>query len=210
MNGNFDDIETTVRKSAFIQERMSLVSNHMYKQFVDYQQSNTNTSNMLSKIAENASLTIEYLKQSFNMRGIPAQNIYSQFEKPKHILLLNILWHSITFTANLKDSPKALERTQDMPSVISGRIFAIKGSLPELVNGFTPELEQKLLDLEVASLFIPADKNSKAIIKIRHLVGQEFLINQMDAPREFLLKVIEMVCGGGNYHKEGSRVTISI
>ena len=38
----FDDIETTTRKSAFIQERMSLVSAHMYKQFVEYQQSNAN------------------------------------------------------------------------------------------------------------------------------------------------------------------------
>jgi hypothetical protein len=32
----------------------------------------------------------------------------------------------------------------------------------------------------------------------------------MEAPREFLLKVVETICGGGNYHKEGSRVTISL
>ena len=70
--------------------------------------------------------------------------------------------------------------------------------------------KQKLLDLEVASLYVPADKSAKAIIKIRHLGNQEFYINQMEAPREFLLKVVETICGGGNYHKEGSRVTISI
>ena len=63
---------------------------------------------------------------------------------------------------------------------------------------------------EDSALYIPADKTGKAIIKIRHLGNQEFYINQMEAPREFLLKVIETICGGGNYHKEGSRVTISI
>lgn len=210
MNGNFDDIETTARKSAVIQERMSLVSNHMYKQFVEYQQANANTLVLFDKIAENMALTVEYLKQSFNMRGIPTQAIFFEYDKQKHYAVVNILWHSITFVANLKDNPKALERTKDMPSLITGRIIAIKGVIPELIHGFTSEIEQKLLDMEVASLFIPAEKSSKSIIKIRHLGNQEFLINQIEAPREFLLKVIEMVCGGGNYHKEGSRVTISI
>ena len=210
MNGNFDDIEITVRKSAFIQERMSLVSDHMYKQFVEYQKANANTSFLLEKIAETAAITVEYLKKSFNARGIPTQNIYCEYDKQRHILVINIFWHAITFFANMKDNPKALERAKDMPSLITGRIIAVKGIVPELANGFNGETEQKLLDMEVASLFVPAEKMSKAIMKIRHLGNQEFLYNQIDAPREFLLKVIEMVCGGGNYHNEGSRVTISI
>ena len=109
----------------------------------------------------------------------------------------------------MKDKPKALHREKDTP-LFTGRIIAIKGTVPELVHGYNDEVEQKLLDLEVASLYVPADKTAKAIIKIRHLGNQEFYINQMEAPREFLLKVIETICGGGNYHKEGSRVTISI
>ena len=207
---NFDDIETTTRKSAFIQDRMNLVSTHMYKQFVEYQQSNANTAVLLGKIAENMALTVEYLKQSFNARGIPTQNIYFEYDKQRHIAVINILWHSITFAANMKDSPKALDRTKDLPSLIKGRIFAVKGTVPELIHGFNPETEQKLLDMEVASLFVPADKSAKAIIKIRRLGNQEFMFTQQDAPREFLLKVIEMVCGGGNQHKENSKITISI
>ena len=136
--------------------------------------------------------------------------IYFEYDKQRHIAVVNILWHSITFYANMKGNPKALERAKDMPSLITGRIFALKGVLTELSAGLSTEIEQKLLDMEVASLFVPAEKSQKAIIKIRHLSNQEFLINQMDAPREFLLKVVEMVCGGGNYHNEGSRVTISI
>ncbi len=209
MSSNFDDIETTTRKSSVIQERMSLVSSHMYKQFLEYQQSNANTAILFDQMVKNMDLTTEYLKQSFTARGIPSENIYYEYDKQRHIALLNILWHSITFVSNMKDKPKALHREKDVP-LFTGRIIAIKGLLPELKLGFTEETEQKLLDLEAASLYVPADKTNKAIIKVRHLGNQEFLINQMEAPREFLLRVIETICGGGNYHKEGSRVTISI
>ncbi len=209
MSGNFDDLETTARKSSVIQERMSLVSNHMYRQFLEYQQSNANTAILYDKMIENMALTVEYLKKSFTMRGIPSENIYYEYDRQRHIALMNILWHSITFFSNMKDHPKALHREKDVP-LFTGRIIAIKGTIPELMQGVNDEVEQKLLDLEVASLYIPADKSAKSIIKIRHLGNQEFYINQMEAPREFLLKVIETICGGGNYHKEGSRVTISI
>ena len=209
MSSNFDDIETTARKSSVIQERMSLVSSHMYKQFLEYQQSMANTAILFDKMVENMSLTVENLKQSFVSRGIPSDNIYFDYDKQRYIAVLNILWHSISFVSNMKDKPKALHREKDLP-LFSGRIIAIKGTIPELSNGYNDEIEQKLLDLEVASLYVPADKTAKAIIKIRHLGNQEFYINQMEAPREFLLKVIETVCGGGDYHKEGSRVTISI
>lgn len=209
MSGNFDDLETTARKSSVIQERMSLVSSHMYKQFLEYQQSNANTAVLFERMVENMALTVEYLKQSFTVRGIPSENIYYEYDKQRHIAIMNILWHSITFYSNMKDKPKALHREKDVP-LFTGRIIAIKGMLPELLQGYNDETEQKLLDMEVASLYVPADKSGKAIIKIRHLGNQEFYINQMEAPREFLLKVIETICGGGNYHKEGSRVTISI
>lgn len=209
MNNSFDDLETTARKASVIQERMGLVSSHMYKQFLEYQQSNANTAVLFDKMVENMALTVEYLKQSFTTRGIPSENIYYEYDKQRHIAMMNILWHSITLFANMKDKPKALHREKDVP-LFTGRIIAIKGTLPELAHGFNDEIEQKLLDMEVASLYVPADKTGKAIIKIRHLGNQEFYINQMEAPREFLLKVIETICGGGNYHKEGSRVTISI
>ncbi len=209
MNENFNNLETTARKSAVIQERMSLVSSHMYKQFLEYQQSNANTAVLFDKMVEDMVLTVEHLKQSFTTRGIPSENIYYEYDKQRHIALLNILWHSISFVCNMKDKPKALHREKEAP-LFTGRIIAIKGTCPELANGYNDETEQKLLDMEVASLYIPADKSAKAILKIRHLGNQEFYINQMEAPREFLLKVIETICGGGNYHKEGSRVTISI
>ena len=51
----------------------------------------------------------------------------------------------------------------------------------------------------------------KAIIKFcRTTASQEIPINQLDAPREFLVRVVESVCGVGNYHSETSTVTFSI
>lgn len=209
MNGNFDDLETNIRKSSVIQERMGLVAGHMYKQFLEYTRSNSNTAFVFDKMVENMALTVDYLRQSFSTRGIPSENIYYDYDKQKHIAVMNILWHSITFYSDMKGNPKALHRENDLP-MFAGRIIAVKGIVPELKSGFNEEIEQKLLDMEVASVYVPADKTAKAVIKIRHLGNREFCINQPEAPREFLLKVIETICGGGNYHKEGSRVTISI
>ena len=65
---------------------------------------------------------------------------------------------------------------------------------------------QAILEQEVASLFIPAERGQNCIIKINHLGNKEFYINHMDAPREFLLKVIETICGGGVYHEEQRQI----
>ncbi len=209
MSGNFSDLEITNRKAAFIQDRMNEVTSHMYKQFLEYQQSNANTAIVFDKMVENMALTVEYLKQSFGSRGIPTENIYYEYDKAHHIVIMKILWHSITFYSNMKDIPKALSREKDAP-IYTGRIYALKGTLPELTQGFNEEIQQKLLDMEVASMYIPADTTAKAIIKMRHLGNQEYYINQMEAPRDFLLGVIETVCRVGDKHKKGTRLTISI
>jgi hypothetical protein len=87
--------------------------------------------------------------------------------------------------------------------MISNRIIAIKGDFFEITKNI--EESEKLsavLEQEVSSLFIPAERGQNCIIKINHLGNREFYINHMDAPREFLLKVIETICGGGVYHEE--------
>ena len=68
----------------------------------------------------------------------------------------------------------------------------------------------KLLENEVASLFVPAEQSQSSILKIKHLSNRELYLNQVDAPKEFVLKVIETICGGGFYHEEGSRKSFNI
>ena len=49
-----------------------------------------------------------------------------------------------------------------------------------------------------------------AIFKIKHLSNRELNLNPQDAARAFSLEVIEIICGGGVYHEEGSRKVFNI
>lgn len=198
---SFDNLETSIRKSSVIQERINLVSTHMYKQFLEYQHSIINTQEIFIKIADNMQATVDYLKQSFGARGVATDNIFYELDSTKTVLVLNILWHTISFTTRWNNQPQALYRGVEAP-LISGRIIALKGNFHDILKQHGDEDLQSILDQEVASLFIPADKTQSGIIKINHLGNREFYLSQMDAPREFLLKVIETICGGGIYHEE--------
>ena len=203
---SFDNLETSIRKSSVIQERINLVSTHMYKQFLEYQRSTMNSSEMFVKIADNMEATVEYLKQSFSARGVSTDSIYFEQNDDKTVIVLHILWHTISFTTRWNNQPQALYRGVEAP-MISNRIIAIKGDFFEITKNI--EESEKLsavLEQEVSSLFIPAERGQNCIIKINHLGNREFYINHMDAPREFLLKVIETICGGGVYHEEQRQI----
>ena len=212
MNDNFkglDSMDTTVRKSAVIQERMGLIASHMYQQFLDYKQSSTNMLEAFDKIAENAAMTIDYFKQTLASRGMPVQNISMEYDKSIRYIALNILWHKLGFVTSYNEKPKTLLREDKNRHVIS-RITAFKGTLADISSQAPDEYIKKLLSLEVASLYIPEDKTVSAIIKINHIGDKEFKINQMDAPREFLLRAVEIVCGSWDYHEESFRKTIQL
>mgnify|MGYP003293621598 CR=1 FL=1 len=50
---SFNNSETSFRKSTLIQERIGLVSAHMYKQFLDYQHATMNTTEIFSEMIDN-------------------------------------------------------------------------------------------------------------------------------------------------------------
>lgn len=208
---NFDNSETSTRKSSLIQERVNLVSAHMFKQFLDYQHATVNTNEIFIRMVENLKAISESLKQSFSARGITTQNIYLEVDSQKTIATINILWHEISFTTRCNYQPQALYR-ETGNHMFSGRIMAIRGNYNNIMaNTKEPEEEMgKLLENEIASLFIPAETNQNSIMKIKHISNKEFYLNQLDAPREFVLKVIETICGGGFYHEEGARKQFNI
>ena len=208
---NFNNMETSFRKSTLIQERIGLVSSHMYKQFLDYQHATLNTTEIFAEMIDNLKAIADTLKQSFAARGITTENIYVEHDKDKSVVVINILWHTISLTTRCNFEPQALFREGASP-MFSGRIMAINGNYNELMEGKhnRSEMMEILLDKEVASLFVPADKSQNSIFKIRHLANREFFLNSSDAAREFVLKIVETVCGGGLYHEEGSRKSFNI
>lgn len=209
---NFNNTETSFRKSTLIQERVGLVSTHMYKQFLDYQHATLNTTEIFAEMIDNLKAIADTLKQSFSARGITTENIYVEHDKEKTVVVINILWHTISLTTRCNFEPQALDRGKGVPPMFSGRIMAIKGNYNELMEGkhSRSEMMEVLLDKEVASLFVPADKSQNSIFKIKHLTNREFFLNSSDASREFVLKIIETVCGGGLYHEEGSRMSFNV
>lgn len=206
---NFDNLETSFRKSSVIQERVNLVSTHMYKQFLDYQHANMNTNESFLRMIDDLQAVVETLKQSFSSRGITTQNIYIEVDPQKSVAVINILWHKISFTTRCNYQPQAFFRENDAP-LFSCRIMAIKGNYHELMKAPHEDDMEVLLDNEIASLFVPAEKTQSTVITIRHLANREFYLNQMDAPREFVLKVVETICGGGVYHEMGTRKSFNI
>ena len=208
---NFNNSETAFRKSSLIQERIGLVSTHMYKQFLDYQHATMNATEIFSEMVDNLKTISDSLKQSFAARGITTENIYVEHDKEKSVVIINILWHTISLTTRCNYEPQALFREGNSP-LFSARIMAITGNYNELTEGAASrnEIMEKLLEKEVASLYVPADKTQNSIFKIRHLANREFFLNSADASREFVLKVIETICGGGLYHEEGSRKSFNI
>ncbi len=207
---NFDNLETSIRKSSVIQERVNLVSTHMYKQFLDYQHASLNTNEVFLRMTDDLQAVVETLKQSFSSRGITTQNIYLEVDVQKTVAVINILWHKISFTTRCNFQPQALFRGNEISPLFSSRIMAVKGSYYELMKNIKDDEMEILLDNEIASLFVPPDKTQNSIMTIRHLANKEFFLNQMDAPREFVLKVTETICGGGVYHEMGTRKTFNI
>lgn len=199
LNENFTGLENDLRKTSVIKERVSLISSHMYKQFLDHQNATENTKEMFYNIWKESEFVVNSLKESFSARSISSDHISSELADDRTAFLINILWHAITFKMRSNYKPQALQRELDAP-LFSGRIIAFNGNFnnKNIQDSDYPEI----LESEIASLYIPADKNKSCIIKIKHLGSREFPINHTDAPREFILKVIEIICGGGIYHEE--------
>ena len=209
MTNNFEslnNLEDNIRKSSVVQERTGLVAVHMYKQFLDFQKSNQNTAEIFIRMADIMEQVVESLKQSFSVRNVPSGNIYRELDSAKTIAAINILWHTISFTSRFNVSPKALPREGSSP-LFCGRIVAINGNFMNLMQGVNDYDGQMkiLLDNEIASLYVPAEKNQSVIMTIRHKDNQEYLLSHVDAPRDFLLKVIEIVCAGGQFHEQNPK-----
>ena len=207
---SFDNSETATKKDIVIQERVELISSHMYKQFLDYQHSTVNTNDIFTRMVDCLELVADNLKQSFSSRGVTTQNIYAESDALKSSAVINILWRKMSFTTRCNFQPQVLHRA-DGRHLASNRIMAIKGNYNDIIKDAKDREDEmtKLLENEIASLYVPADQTQKCIFKIKSS-GQEYMLNQVDAPREVVLKVVETVCGDFLYHPDGYVKTFTV
>lgn len=204
---SFDNLETTFGKSTVIQDRVSLVASHMYKQYLDFNNAANNGYQVFMEINKEVQIIADLLKQSFAARNIQTQNISVQTDDDKMAVMLNIMWHKISFSIRSNHPqgtllyPQALERERGKNPMMSYRIMAIKGNYNELIKNSDKDEMDILLENEIASLFVSADKTQPAIMTVRHLLNKELSLNIADASKEFVLNVLESVCRGGILHK---------
>lgn len=192
---------SSAKKASVIKERVNLITGHMYKQYLEHIQATQNTSEMFNRILNDMDDVSKQLKDSFIQRNIPASNVFYEVDADKSVGIMNILWHSISLTTRGNTRPQALYR-KDCPPMFCGRILALNGNFQDASLDIQDQEYPDILKCEIASLFIPADSTADAIIKVRHLGDVEYAVNPIDASREFLLKVIEIICGGGFFHEE--------
>jgi hypothetical protein len=207
---SFDNSETATKKDIVIQERVELVASLMYKQFLDYQHATVNANEVFNRMIDCLDLVANNLKQSFSSRGVTTQNIYAEADALKSTVVMNILWHKISFTTRCNAQPQALYR-KDRRHIYSNRIIAVQGNYHDLVKDAKDHEEEMkiLLENEIASLYVPSEQTERCVFKIKHS-SQEYTINQIDAPREVVLKVIEIVCGDELFHQDGYVKTITV
>ena len=190
------------RQSAVDQERMSIVASHMYEQYNDHQNANLMAKGILDSIYENMKVTTDYFRQTFSSRGISSDDIYCTRDEATQSLLLSILWHKIGFTMIFNDKPQVLENNVSRQRNICSRIVATKGDCIKVINENPDSVTEKIRNIEVASLYVPAKRSMPCELRTIHLINEihPIPIAIENAPKEFLFKVIEYVCGGGYVH----------
>lgn len=201
MTNRFNEINIANDKPSAIKERINLIASHMFKQYKEHKEASLNTTKMFYRILKDLEEITLNIKESFDSRGINPSQIFCEIDADKSVGILNILWHSISFTTRGNTKPQALFREEKSP-LFTGRIIALNGDFHDASLELQDQEYPDILSCEIASLYIPADETATCVLKINHLGNKEILLNPVDAPKQFLLKSIEIICGGGIYHEE--------
>lgn len=191
-----------------VQQKVDLLAAHMQKQLKEHDAAMRNTCQVFEHLLQDLDNFAECFQQAFQPRDAAevgfwqeSSRIRSQADPDRSVGILNILWHAISFTTRGNTKPLALNRP-GRPPVFTGRIIALNGDFLDAQSNLQTSNIPELLHREVASLFVPADPTAPAVMQIKHLVNEEFYFHQADAARRFLLKVVEITCGGGFFHEQ--------
>ena len=202
MSNNFTGLNNSEQTNMAL-ERINDVAAHMLSQYSDFNNSARNASDIIESIYSNMESVAQYFSQTFSARGIPSavNRCYCKRDEEIQTVLLSVLWEKVGFTMYLNDLPQALHR-KDGKKVVCHRILATRGDCIKIIRENPDNYKQKLLEAEIASLFVPADKNDICEMRVRYLSNEIHAVNQQIAAKEFFLKVLEYTCGRIHLHEE--------
>jgi hypothetical protein len=189
------------RESKALGNRVGMIAAHMLKQLKEHEQAIQNSNLLFEALLKDLESVCASFREAFAQRDVPGNRIFFEIDADRSVGILNILWHTISFTTRGNTRPLALYRPSREP-IFTGRIVALHGDFQDMVLDVEDQTYPNLLQYEIASLFVPADKTAPAVMKVRHLGDEEHYMHQADASMMFLLKTVEMICGGGFFHEK--------
>lgn len=180
-------------------KRIDFMASHIFYQLKEHEAAQKRTSTMFEQLLCQLEETVVTFQQSFLTREIPAGNVYARIDADRSVGILHLLWHTISFTTRGNTKPMALRRNGRDP-LFTGRIVALLGDYQESILIHHSQEHQDLLEDELASLYIPGSPAQPAVMRFRHS-KEELFFHQAEATQQFLLKILESVCGGGYFHE---------
>lgn len=200
MENGFTGLNSS-RQSSVALERINDVASHMFSQYTDYRNAGANADVILEEIYQNMKSVSEYFKQTFSARGVSVENIRCERDSSTQSIVLSVLWQKIGFTLATNTKPLYIAQ-RGGKRMLCYRIVAIKGDCSKIIKNNPENYIDKLLEDEVASLYIPASKSDACEMRVRFLSNDIYTLSHQQAAKEFFLKVVEYICGGGNKHPE--------
>jgi hypothetical protein len=182
-------------------DRLASIAGHLAKQLDEHEIALTNTNVIFNQLLDNLLEMSDTFQQIFQARSMPTQRIYTEIDADRSVGIFNVLWHSVSFTCRGNHKPLAIERPGRSP-VFTGRILALQADFQEISQCIPDHDFADLLSYEVASLYVPADPLTPALMKVKQHGDEEQYLHQADASRQFLLKTLEIICGAGQFHEK--------
>lgn len=184
-----------------IQGKVDYLASHMHRQLMEHEAAMTNTNSLFGELLNELATFENCFNESFSKRELAEFQVNHFIDSDRSVGILNILWQSISFTTRGNTKPLALSRL-GRPPLFTGRIVALHGDFRTMEQDiFSPDFTSVLYH-ELASLYVPADPNAPAVLKVKHLGDEEQYIHQAEAARAFLLRTVEVTCGGGFFHED--------
>lgn len=197
----YQSIPAEPRVNKAMRNRVDLIASHMLKQYKEHEDALNNTNQMFYELLDELEALCDCFREAFTQRNIPSSRVFNEVDADRSVGIVHILWNALSFTTRGNTKPLAMYRPGRSP-IFTGRILALNGDFHDVTMDIQDQEYPGILQYEVASLYVPADKTSPAVMTIKHLGDQEHYFHQSDAPKLFLLKTIEMICGGGYYHEK--------
>lgn len=182
-----------------VKKRIDFMVSHMFHQLRDFEASQRRTECMFEQLLCQLEETVVSFQQSFLARELPVGKVYAKIDSDRSVGILYLLWHTVSFLSRGNTKPMALNRSGREP-MFSGRIVALLGDYHDNVIRYHSQETQDLLEDELASLYIPGSPEQPAVMRFNHS-KEELFFHQAEATEQFLLKILEAVCGGGYFHE---------